>query len=96
MQTGQCGNQVGSKFWQVLSYEHGLDTSGHYIGTSDKQLDKINVYYNESARGKYVPRSVLVDLEPGPIQRIRNGEIGGIFRPDNCVTGQVRGREGFK
>lgn len=65
VQTGQCGNQIGSKFWEVISDEHGLDPTGTYQGTSDLQLERINVYYNEAAGGRYVPRAVLVDLEPG-------------------------------
>ncbi|KAJ3539426.1 hypothetical protein NM208_g5496 [Fusarium decemcellulare] len=28
VQAGQCGNQVGSAFWQTISGEHGLDASG--------------------------------------------------------------------
>lgn len=26
--TGQCGNQIGAKFWEVISDEHGIDTTG--------------------------------------------------------------------
>ena len=33
-------------------------------------------------------RSVMVDLEPGPIQRVKNSNVGGMFRPDNFVFGQ--------
>ena len=25
IQAGQCGNQIGSKFWEVVSDEHGVD-----------------------------------------------------------------------
>ena len=42
LQTGQCGNQVGTKFWEVLSDEHGIDGNGNYVGTSPLQLDRIN------------------------------------------------------
>lgn len=49
LQTGQCGNQVGTKFWEVLSDEHGIDGNGNYVGTSPLQLDRINVYYNEAS-----------------------------------------------
>lgn len=44
LQTGQCGNQVGAKFWEVLSDEHGIDSTGSYRGTQDLQLERINVY----------------------------------------------------
>merc|ERR1712032_1027570 len=65
LQAGQCGNQIGAKFWEIISDEHGIDPTGSYAGTSDLQLERINVYYNEASGGKYVPRAVLVDLEPG-------------------------------
>ena len=40
------------------------------------------------AGGKYVPRAVLVDLEPGTMDAVRSGPFGQIFRPDNFVFGQ--------
>jgi len=46
------------------------------------------VYYNEAAGGKYVPRAVLVDLEPGTMDSVRSGPFGQLFRPDNFVFGQ--------
>ena len=38
--------------------------------------------------GKYVPRAILVDLEPGTMDSVRSGPFGQIFRPDNFVFGQ--------
>ncbi|KAG0051698.1 hypothetical protein BGZ83_003444 [Gryganskiella cystojenkinii] len=88
LQTGQCGNQIGGKFWEVISDEHGINEKGVYEGDSDLQLERINVYYNEANGGKYVPRAVLVDLEPGTIDAVRAGPFGELFRPDNYVFGQ--------
>ncbi|MCJ1308081.1 Tubulin beta chain (Beta tubulin) [Agyrium rufum] len=88
LQTGQCGNQIGAAFWQTISGEHGLDASGNYKGTSDLQLERLNVYFNEAANLKYVPRAVLVDLEPGTMDAVRAGPFGQLFRPDNFVFGQ--------
>ena len=65
IQGGQCGNQIGAKFWEVISDEHGIDPTGTYHGDSDLQLERINVYYNEATGGRYVPRAILMDLEPG-------------------------------
>jgi hypothetical protein len=62
--------------------------------TSTKQLvwillgnDKccLNVYF--ILGGKYVPRAVLVDLEPGTMDSVRSGPFGQLFRPDNFVFG---------
>ena len=90
VQGGQCGNQIGSKFWEVICDEHGIDATGKYNGdpSSDLQLERINVYYNEASGGRYVPRAVLMDLEPGTMDSIRSGPYGQIFRPDNFVFGQ--------
>ncbi|KAG8533321.1 uncharacterized protein KY384_002104 [Bacidia gigantensis] len=88
LQTGQCGNQIGAAFWQTISGEHGLDGNGVYHGTSDLQLERMNVYFNEASQNKYVPRSVLVDLEPGTMDAVRAGPFGQLFRPDNFVFGQ--------
>ncbi|EFN73922.1 Tubulin beta chain [Camponotus floridanus] len=88
LQAGQCGNQIGAKFWEVISDEHGIDPTGTYHGDSDLQLERINVYYNEATGGKYVPRAILVDLEPGTMDAVRSGPFGQIFRPDNFVFGQ--------
>ena len=92
------------QFWEIISDEHGIDPTGSYAGTSELQLERINVYYNEvnnfrilnvgsnfliqATGGKYVPRAVLVDLEPGTMDSVRSGPFGQIFRPDNFVFGQ--------
>jgi tubulin beta len=51
-------------------------------------LERINVYYNEATGGRYVPRAVLMDLEPGTMDSVRAGPFGQLFRPDNFVFGQ--------
>ncbi|KAI5105237.1 tubulin, beta 2B [Silurus meridionalis] len=71
LQAGQCGNQIGAKFWEVISDEHGIDPTGSYHGDSDLQLERINVYYNEAtgksgagnnwAKGHYTEGAELVD-----------------------------------
>lgn len=40
------------------------------------------------AGNKYVPRAILVDLEPGTMDSVRSGPFGQIFRPDNFVFGE--------
>ncbi|CAL9084731.1 unnamed protein product, partial [Musa textilis] len=88
IQGGQCGNQIGAKFWEVVCAEHGIDATGRYGGDNDLQLERVNVYYNEASCGRFVPRAVLMDLEPGTMDSVRSGPYGQIFRPDNFVFGQ--------
>ena len=52
IQGGQCGNQIGAKFWEVVCDEHGVDPTGTYHGDSDLQLERVNVYFNEASGGE--------------------------------------------
>lgn len=57
----------------------------------DNQQTQINYlgYITEIyISGKWVPRAVLVDLEPGTMDSVRSGPYGQLFRPDNFVFGQ--------
>jgi tubulin beta len=67
MQADQCGSQMNAKFSKVMCDEHGIGGGGKYCGGSDAQLDRIIVFYHGASGGKYVPRDVLFDLEPGVI-----------------------------
>ncbi|XP_003805028.1 melanocyte-stimulating hormone receptor isoform X3 [Pan paniscus] len=96
-QKGLCDQKASStalqrllqkEFWEVISDEHGIDPSGNYVGDSDLQLERISVYYNEASSHKYVPRAILVDLEPGTMDSVRSGAFGHLFRPDNFIFGQ--------
>jgi len=87
-QVGQCGNQIGSQFWDVISEEHGIDAKGTYVGTSDIQKERADVFFTEASSGKYVPRSIIVDLEPATIDKIKTGPCGNLFRPENFINGQ--------
>jgi len=51
-------------------------------------LERINVYFNEANGNRYVPRAILIDLEPGTMDAVRQSPYGRLFRPDNFVFGQ--------
>uniref|UniRef100_A0A5S6QB49 Tubulin domain-containing protein n=1 Tax=Trichuris muris TaxID=70415 RepID=A0A5S6QB49_TRIMR len=87
IQPGPRGNQIGTKFWEDISDEHGIDPTGAYHGELDLQRERISVYYNEAASGNYVPRATLVDLEPGTMNSVLAGTYGSLFRPDNFIYG---------
>ncbi|ORX86407.1 class V beta tubulin [Anaeromyces robustus] len=89
IQAGQCGNQIGSRFWETINEEHGIDELGRYIGHSQYQQERINVYYNETQQNRYVPRSIMIDLEPGALDSIKSGPIGKLFHPENFINGST-------
>jgi tubulin beta len=86
MQAGQCGNQTGTEFWDVVCDENGFGGGGEYCGDNDAQLDRINVFYPEASSGKYVPRAVLFDHDPSVIGAVRESLLGELFRPVNLVN----------
>jgi tubulin beta len=89
IQGGQCGNQIGAKFWEVICDEHGIDPTGTYCGDSDLQLERINVYFNEASGGRYVPRAVLMDLEPGTMDSVRSGPSARFSAPTTSYLGKL-------
>jgi tubulin beta len=60
----------------VLCEEHGIGGDGEYCGDNDVQLGRINVFCHEPSGDKYVPRTVLFDLEPGAIDALRASPLG--------------------
>ncbi|XP_019254955.1 PREDICTED: tubulin beta-8 chain-like [Nicotiana attenuata] len=85
IQGGQRGNQIGDKFWEVICAEHDIDSIGRHQGDNDLQLERVDVYYNEASCGRFIPRAVLMDLEPTTMDSVRSGPYGQIFRLDNLV-----------
>ena len=47
-----------------------------------------NTNFASEGENTYVPRAVLVDLEPGTMESVRSGPFGQLFRPDNFVFGR--------
>merc|ERR1712060_391542 len=100
LQAGQAGNQVGSKFWEVIAQEHEIspdgnfDEAGKYLcegrlpgKEANMLLDHVNVYFTEAAKGRYVPRCVAMDLEPSVVDTLKASKYGNLFKPDNFVKG---------
>ena len=88
LQVGGCGNKIGAQFWKDISSEHGIDSRGAYHGTSDLQLERLNVYYTEGAGGRYFPRSILMDLDQCTVDSIVSGPFAQFYKPDNILTGR--------
>merc|ERR1712078_771440 len=65
---------------------------GH-TGTAQAEADMLqanmDVYFSESQSGRYVPRALLMDLEPSVVDSIRGCPMGGLFKPDSMVTGEA-------
>jgi len=45
-------------------------------------------FFTETSNGKYVPRSLFVDLDPSPIDEIRTGSYRQLFHPELLISGK--------
>lgn len=45
-------------------------------------------FFTETSGGKYVPRSLFVDLDPSPIDEIRTGSYRQLFHPELLISGK--------
>lgn len=63
--------------------EHGLDKSGYPEEASKESMSRKDVFFNQTADGRYIPRALLFDLEPRVLDSIRNSEFGGLYSHEN-------------
>ncbi|KAJ5233109.1 hypothetical protein N7468_006065 [Penicillium chermesinum] len=88
---GQAGAQLGNAAWELYLLEHGLTPEGRY---DEKLADEVgangsyDTFFTETSSGKYVPRSVFVDLDPSPIDEIRTGTYRQLFHPEQLISGK--------
>ncbi|MCJ1246181.1 hypothetical protein MMC30_003386 [Trapelia coarctata] len=51
-------------------------------------VGSMETFFSETRSGKYVPRSIFVDLDPSPIDEIRAGAYGKLFHPEMLISGK--------
>lgn len=91
---GQAGVQLGASCWELYCLEHGINPDGTFKPISADSKDS-NVFFQETGRGKYVPRTVMVDLEPSVIDTVRTGAYKGLFHPSDLISGQEDAANNF-
>ena len=72
---GQAGCQVGNSCWELFCLEHGISPDGQFPQEkmSDTGDSSFGTFFSETGAGKYVPRSIMLDLEPTVVDEIRTG-----------------------
>ncbi|KAI1846967.1 hypothetical protein JX266_006842 [Neoarthrinium moseri] len=88
IQAGQCGNSIGSQFWQQLCQEHGINQDGNLEDFATEGGDRKDVFYYQSDDTRYIPRAVLIDLEPRVLNGIQTGPYKNIYNPENFFIGK--------
>ncbi|KIV84028.1 tubulin gamma chain [Exophiala sideris] len=87
IQAGQCGNAIGSRFWQQLCQEHGISRDGTLEDFAIEGGDRKDVFFYQSDDTRYIPRAILVDLEPRVLNSIQTGPYKNIYNPENFFVG---------
>ena len=83
IQVGQCGNQIGNEFWKQLCSEHGISSEGIVDEKAINGDDRKDVFFYQADDDHYIPRSILIDLEPRVINSIQTSEFKHFYNPEN-------------
>jgi len=91
---GQAGVQVGNSCWELFSQEHGIQPDGTIL--EKKKDEEPSTFFQETKAGRYVPRSVMVDLEPNVIDSVRNtSTYKNLYHPSNLISGSEDAANNF-
>ena len=85
---GQAGVQIGSDCWELYCHEHGIKPDGTMMEESREINGSFSTFFSEAGSGKYVPRALFIDLEPGTIDEVKHGQYRQLFHPDQMITGK--------
>ncbi|XP_055683128.1 tubulin gamma-1 chain [Lutzomyia longipalpis] len=94
LQLGQCGNQIGFEFWKRLCMEHGISPSGVLEHNADEGGDRKDVFFYQADDEHYIPRAVLLDLEPRVINTIMTSPYAKLYNPENVYLSKDGGGAG--
>uniref|UniRef100_A0A3Q2CIE9 Tubulin alpha chain n=1 Tax=Cyprinodon variegatus TaxID=28743 RepID=A0A3Q2CIE9_CYPVA len=98
---GQAGVQIGNACWELYCIEHGIQPDGLIpsemrTGGGD---DSFSTFFSETEAGKYVPRTIFVDLEPIVVGKYlylfdliylytQTGRFKQLFNPEQLISGK--------
>ena len=90
---GQCGIQMGSAVWEQYCAEHNIDRTGKKEKT-EKDVSFL-CFFEETTAGQYVPRNLMVDLEPNVIDDVKNSPYAKIYHPEFLLSGKEDAANNF-
>jgi len=98
IQVGQCGNQIGRRFWQMALEEHAtFNSTGNFDEAMSTFFRNVDTRYGEyqaldlpvgdgtTPIGSLRARAVLVDMEDGPMTETLRGPLGDLFDESQLV-----------
>ncbi|KAJ1414689.1 Tubulin/FtsZ, GTPase domain [Sesbania bispinosa] len=109
LQVGQCGNQIGMEFWKQLCLEHGISKEGILEDFATQHfhtlfvLDNLfiskrevigKIFFYQADDQHYIPRALLIDLEPRVINGIQNSDYRNLYNHENIFVSDHGGGAG--
>ncbi|KAF9906490.1 Tubulin alpha-3C/D chain, partial [Lobosporangium transversale] len=79
-----AGIQIGNACWELYCLEHGIAPDG--TRNADAPESTPGTFFAEGSNGKFVPRTVLVDLEETVVDEVRNGRYKNLFHPESLIS----------
>ena len=83
LQLGQCGNQIGSEFWKQLCAEHGISPDGTLQEYAHNGDDRKDVFFYQADDDHFIPRNLMIDLEPRVVNGIQSSAYRDLYNPEN-------------
>eukprot|EP01001_Neometanema_parovale_P004448 NODE_1628_length_1657_cov_114.443937_g1549_i0.p1 GENE.NODE_1628_length_1657_cov_114.443937_g1549_i0~~NODE_1628_length_1657_cov_114.443937_g1549_i0.p1 ORF type:complete len:486 (-),score=68.65 NODE_1628_length_1657_cov_114.443937_g1549_i0:105-1562(-) len=94
VQVGQCGNQLGGRFWDLAVQEHMQYSKGQFDDSMTsffRNTDQRSGMEIPCAGGKgpvqqLKARAVNIDMEEGPLASIMRGPLSNLFDPGHFIS----------
>lgn len=95
VQVGQCGNQIGCRFWDLVLREHAKynksgifdeSLSSFFRNVDPKNEKEIPVGSGKEKIQGLRARSILVDMEEGVVNDLLSGPLKELFDTRQLVT----------
>jgi len=82
------------EFWKQLCAEHGIRPDGILEDFATDGTDRKDVFFYQADDEHYIPRAVLLDLEPRVIDAITSSPYANLYNPENMYTSKHGGGAG--
>lgn len=86
--------EVGAVYWQRLCAEHGISKEGILEEWATEGGDRKDVFFYQADDEHYIPRAILVDLEPRVINNILTSPYANLYNPENIFVSKDGGGAG--
>jgi len=92
---GQCGIQLGNAVWTQYCTEHKINPDGTQQDDADRKDKYFTTFFEETGTGQFVPRQIVVDLEPTVVDDVRTGAYAQMFHPEFLLNGKEDAANNF-